>query len=270
MKAMGKSDSSDKWIFTEKWKRKLVEEICRYLNLFQGIKLAGFTIMSNHGHFIFAIENNFKLSRKEVAENYEKCYGKRLHGNSKMCFQLAEELSDLSKLMQRFAREFACKFNKAKKKQLKRTGHLWSENFHSTLINAPNELLRCWMYVMFNPVKASITSTPRKYEHNSLNSPVEGMRAMCLQNLFEAYKNLSGQEELTLKEFRLMLEAMIDEELERRQLMEQAKLTEYLERQKVYELARVIGSKEYCSKLCLAHNQKPHLHHHGSGDIHWT
>ena len=158
IKATGKGHRSDRWIFNDHHKAELMEELRRFLRVFTPCKLLGITIMSNHAHFILKIPRDFNTTRKRVAADYLQCYGKKLHPNCHMIRKLMTELNKISCLMQRFLWHFSTTFNH--QKSFKRTGHLWESKFHNTNISDAKSLLKCWTYVIFNPVKANMKSEP--------------------------------------------------------------------------------------------------------------
>ena len=47
-------------------------------------------------------------------------------------------------------------------------GHVWYDRFHSTIINSMRQMLRTFMYIAFNPVKAGISDNPLKHQYNGI------------------------------------------------------------------------------------------------------
>lgn len=150
LKASGKGHEKDKWMFDSYKRKELLEQMKRFLGLYGGITALSFCAMSSHLHVMLKIDHTFTRNRREMADAYFTCYGRKIHPNSSDCFQLQKDQSNLSKFMQRFARDFAINFNK--ECSFKRRGHLWAERFHSTQLEDAKALLRCWTYIVFNPV----------------------------------------------------------------------------------------------------------------------
>jgi REP element-mobilizing transposase RayT len=214
MKTTGKGHNSDSWIFNNKNKREFQHQLNRFLNLFDPIQLIGFTIMSNHVHMILNIPVEYSISRDEVARKYRECYPNRqIHPNSSMCQKLQKQLNNISCFMQRFSREFAYHFNKNRK--FKRTGHLWGERFHNTNLGDDYALLRCWVYMMFNPVKAKMVHNPLAYKFSSISCESSDFSQEVLSNFYKLYKYLSGKDNLTLEAFRSMVIAILQTELDK-------------------------------------------------------
>lgn len=213
IKATGKGHASDRWIFNNQNKRELTDELKKFLELFDPIKLIGFCVMSNHAHIILYSPKEYHISRSEVAEKYANCYGKEIHPNSHACQKLQKQLNSLSCFMQRFCWHFSYNFNR--KKSFKRTGHLWQGRFHDTQLGDDTALLKCWVYVMFNPVKANMTNSPFDYKFNSINSNSNQVSETSFANFYALYKKLSGNEKLSFDDFKKMIIAILQNELER-------------------------------------------------------
>ncbi len=211
VKATGKGHASDQWIFNNTQKQALMDELVRFLKLFSPIKLLAVTTLSNHIHFMLKIPKEYKVSRKEVAEQYYRCYGKKILANGSKNRKLLSQLNNVSCFMQRFLWHFSIMFNKTRK--FKRTGHLWQSKFHNTNIGDAESLLKCWVYVIFNPTKANMIKNPLDYKFNSLNYGDNDFQDEVMLNLFEAYKYLSGKDNLSLDEFKQLLMDLINQEL---------------------------------------------------------
>ncbi len=227
IKATGRGHRSDRWIFTDDNKIELMEELRRFLRLFTPCKLLAITIMSNHAHFILKIPKNYSTTRNRVATDYLQCYGKKLHPNCHMIRKLMMELNSVSCLMQRFLWHFSTTFNH--NKSFKRTGHLWDSKFHNTNIGDANSLLKCWVYVIFNPAKANIVKDPSEYKFSSMTYSDRGFRQEVLQNLFEAYKELSGHVNMKLKEFKKIIKELIEQEVKNWEIKEEFARAQYRE-----------------------------------------
>jgi len=213
IKTTGKGHGSDQWIFSNKNKRELYGQLKRFLNLFGPIQLIAFTIISNHAHIILNIPNEYKIGRDEVAEKYQQCYpNRKIHPNSSKCQKLQKQLNGISCFMQRFARDFAYSFNR--NRSFKRTGHLWQKRFHNTNLGDDTALLKCWVYVIFNPVKANIIHNPLDYKFSSLNCADSDLMQKSLENFYKLYQELSGKNDLTIEEFKEMLLAILKTELD--------------------------------------------------------
>ena len=226
IKCTGKGHGSDQWIFSNKNKLQLQNQLKRFLDLFDPIQLIGFTIMSNHAHIILNIPKEYEITRDEVARKYHECYpNRKIHPNSSKCHKLKNQLNNISSFMQRFTRDFAYHFNKDRK--FKRTGHLWGERFHNTNLGDDYALLKCWVYVMFNPVKAKMATSPLTYKFNSITCQDSEFASESLNNFYELYKELTGKSDLTFNEFKTMIFAILETELEKWNVMSEPKRDEY-------------------------------------------
>lgn len=245
IKATGRGHGSDRWIFSGQSKKALIEELQKFLALFSPLKLLAFTQMSSHIHIMLKIPRDYKVSRSEVAQNYFKCYGKKIHPNSHSCQKLQKELNNLSCFMQRFAWHFSYNFNR--QRTFKRTGHLWGRPFHDTEIGDSTALLKCWVYVMFNPVKAKMTDNPLKYKFNSLTYADEKLRNETLQNLFEIYKQLSGDDQMILEEFKSMLLAILQTELDEWMGKTEVEREQYREQNHFWDRGRYVDKSHFAT-----------------------
>lgn len=224
-KATGKGHASDQWIFSREQKAALVEKLQNFLGLFSPIKLLCFTCMSTHLHFMIQVPRDYSVGRKELADNYYKCYGKKILANGHANRKLLKELNNVSCFMQRFLWHFSIMFNHTR--NFKRTGHLWQGKFHNTNIGDAESLLKCAVYVLFNPVKASMVDSVFDYKFNSLTYGSDDFKAENLQNLFEAYKYLSGKDQLTLSEFKQLLMLLLQEEMSEWAKMKEGEREQY-------------------------------------------
>ena len=226
IKTTGKGHGSDQWIFNNRNKRELQTQLKRFLNLFDPIELIAFTIMSNHAHIILNIPMNYEIRRDEVAQKYHQCYpNRKIHPNSSTCQKLQKQLNNISCFMQRFARDFAIRFNR--NRTFKRTGHLWANRFHNTNLGDDVALLKCWIYVMLNPVKAKMTTNPLDYKFNSINCNDGQFMQEVWENFYELYKYLSDKPNLTLDQFKTMIFAILRTELDKWNTMNEVQRTEY-------------------------------------------
>lgn len=47
-------------------------------------------------------------------------------------------------------------------------GHVWYDRFHSVIINSMKQMLKVFMYITYNPVKAGISKNALEYEYNGI------------------------------------------------------------------------------------------------------
>ncbi len=239
IKTTGKGHNSDQWIFNNQQKCELYQQLKRFLDLFEPIQLIGFNIMSNHAHVLLNIPDDYQISRSEVSEKYHQCYpNRKIHPNSHACHKLKNELNNISAFMQRFSRDFAYRFNHSRK--FKRTGHLWGERFHNTNLGDDAALLRCWVYIIFNPVKADMVKNPLDYKFSSMNCENKEIMDEAMHNFYELYKMLSGKESLTMDEFRTMLIELLQAELDAWNRKNEAEKTEYRDANRMWDRAHYI------------------------------
>jgi putative transposase len=77
----------------------------------------------------------------------------------------------LSKIMQWILATFAINYNK----QLKISGHVWYDRFHSTVINSLLQFIRTFLYIGENPVKANLVNHANQYEYGGIYHMIKGM-----------------------------------------------------------------------------------------------
>jgi putative transposase len=77
---------------------------------------------------------------------------------------------DISRAMQSAGRRYVWHFNT----RYQRTGALWENRFHSSIIESEHHLLACHRYVDLNPVRAQMVQRPEYYRWSSHRHYAEG------------------------------------------------------------------------------------------------
>lgn len=113
--------------------------LCRHLQQMKmkyGVKIYGFTVMTNHLHLL-------------------------IHTG---------EQSDISQFMCEFKTAYAKYFNA----KYNMSGHFWGDRFHSTVVEEDRHLLTCLRYIDRNPVKAGLVKDPGNWHSSSFNYYAHG------------------------------------------------------------------------------------------------
>ena len=233
VKGTGRNTRSSEWIFSGRKRANLLEKFKQYLTLYPAFTLITHCEMSSHLHLIVKADYTHETSRPELKEAYRQVYDREVHPNSHPIRVLIRDQHDLSKLMQRFQHDTAWKFNR--EKNFKRTGHLWAARFHSTLLGSAKALMRCAVYVLMNPVKAKIAPTPTAWKWNSLN---DSDSEKILADFCDAYNSMTGDEALTLEQFRSLLTERIKMAIAK---LKKASKIEILKESQLWNYAGAVG-----------------------------
>lgn len=247
MKTTGKVDVHDAWTLNDERRERLIEQFHRFLKLFGGLTTVGFQCMNNHFHVLIKLDHTYKRSRSAMAEAYFECYGRRIHPNSSECYQLLKDQSNISKFIGRFARDFSYHYNL--EIEVDRTGHLWQKRFHSTQIEDTAGLLRCWTYIIMNPVKAGMTLSATADQFSSLTYKDQDWCHEIMRSFYELWQDYEdGHQHKTFEEFKQMIIEMLEEAVQAYLALGEAKREQWKAEQAYWKRALAVGSKESLAK----------------------
>ena len=114
------------------------------------------------------VENTDYSKYLEILHHYKRKYCFKLYAYCLMPNHIhliieVKKVSDLGKLMQGIDLTYAIWFNK----KYNKVGHLWQGRFKNMIIQKDQYLLDCLNYIEYNPVRASLSSSPIGYEWSS-------------------------------------------------------------------------------------------------------
>lgn len=211
-KTVSKGHASDRGLLCKRKRKMLLDELLRFLKLYSPIEMLGFCIISDQAHCIFAIPKELSISLKQVASQYEACYDTPMDARSHKCHKLRNELNNISKFAQRFARDFTITFNS--KSLFQREGSLWGSRFQNITLYNWKSLAKCWSSVELSSVKAGLVTNPIMYGLG-LWGAEEPLRTDCLKNFHRHFKRLScqvNQSTISYDDFLCLLKNMLAEE----------------------------------------------------------
>jgi putative transposase len=163
----------------------------RRLEVFCGVRVITYCIMSNHFHLLVEIPERGNLSDEDILNRMKVLYSKRvvdeLRENLKQArLQSKHELSeamispflrrmhDLSMFMKDLKQRFTQWFNRIHD----RRGTLWEERFRSVLIeNSKHALCTVANYIDLNPVRSGICTDPKDYRYCGYGEAMAGSLA---------------------------------------------------------------------------------------------
>lgn len=105
----------------------------------------------------------------------------------------SENVSEITKIMQKTNTSYAKLYNKTKK----RVGYVFRDRYYTQEILTQEQLLNCIVYIHNNPVKANITDSKSKYLYSSYNEYLK-RRELITQ---ESVRLVFGDNEHYSKEF---------------------------------------------------------------------
>ncbi len=134
-------------------------KLLRRLSRLYFVKVLAYVMMDNHFHIVVKVESGEEFSDEEIMVRVEKFYGRK-RGKP---FYWRRRLSDLSEFVKSLKQSYAQWYNS----KHKRKGHLWSDRFHSVLLEEGKALLAAMVYVDLNAVRAGITDKAVNYKWSS-------------------------------------------------------------------------------------------------------
>jgi putative transposase len=151
----------------------------RKLEVFCGVRIITYCIMSNHFHILLEIPETDKLSDDDILNRMKAIYSKRVvdefskqleqarqHSKNDladaMLRPLLSRMHDLSMFMKDLKQRFTQWFNRVHE----RRGTLWEERFRCLLIEgSKHALYTVANYIDLNPVRSGICTDPKDYRY---------------------------------------------------------------------------------------------------------
>jgi REP element-mobilizing transposase RayT len=129
--------------------------------------LLSYCLMGNHFHIIIRMKKPRKLSDKylmgKALEFYPKSEYLISRWKSEDWVKFESRLFDVSEFMRSLNRAFTVWFNK----EYDCRGRFWGDRFKSTILDTPQAIQECMLYVDLNPVRAGIVDKPEDFELSS-------------------------------------------------------------------------------------------------------
>lgn len=149
--------------------RRLRRMIFQYASAFC-CRLAAFSIMDNHYHFVVFIEKFRFLSRPELERRARLFYGHRYHPTTRhwsdrRWLQFNRKLFEVSDLMQMINGEYGKWFNR----RHGRRGHLWGDRFKNPELLDTESVAECVLYIELNANRAGRVRRPEQWRESSAN-----------------------------------------------------------------------------------------------------
>ncbi len=203
---------TDAWPLQEFHQKKFMNEFKAFLNLYE-IRCLGFVLISSHAHAIFAVPNSHNITAREVKDRYETLYGRHMDARSKECHTLQNKLNNISAFVKAFEWHYAFWYNRSGEER--RKGSLWNPKFFRSELKDTAAMLKCWVYVQMNSVKANIVKHPSQHKFCTLGDLNDGFNQQCIKNLLHYMKELDPYWRIhEYEDFLKYLLLLIDEELE--------------------------------------------------------
>lgn len=130
-------------------------------------QVASYVVMGNHYHLIVKMDEERKLSKKELQNRVEQLYP-NTHQQSEHWLpehweHFEQRLFKLSELMRNIQQGYARWFNRS----FGRRGRFWADRFKSTILYGEGTLLECMEYIDLNPIRAGIVERPEDYPYGA-------------------------------------------------------------------------------------------------------
>ncbi|MFC1849580.1 transposase [candidate division CSSED10-310 bacterium] len=131
------------------------------------VRMATFTIMSNHVHLIFQMIPSDQVSDEDLRRRFNLYYNEDVPKKRQRVLcdgdhdRYRQRLSDVSCFIQDLKQRFSRWYNR----EHKRYGHVWVERFKSVLLGNIRALLACMVYVELNAVRAGFVDCPEEYRY---------------------------------------------------------------------------------------------------------
>ncbi len=160
----------------------------RKLEIFCGVRIITYCIMSNHFHLLVEIPDAPSLSDEDVLNRMKVLYSKSRveqfrsqleNARSQSKHELAEKMlepylrrmHDLSMFMKDLKQRFTQWFNRVHN----RRGTLWEERFRSLLVEGSEQALYTVAnYIDLNPVRSGVVQDPKNYEYSGYGEGTAG------------------------------------------------------------------------------------------------
>ena len=173
--------------------REFFVKTLRKLEVFCGIKILTYCVMSNHYHVLLEVPDTGQpvtdMTDDELLNRVGKLYGKLRRGEVEQMLGWAREKKDerweaeikgqflvnmgrLPVFMKMLKQRFTMWYNR----QHGRKGTLWEERYKSLLVQGDaSSLLAVAAYIDLNPVRAEMVSDPKDYRWSGYGAAVGGV-----------------------------------------------------------------------------------------------
>ncbi len=136
-----------------------------------------------------------------------------MDARSKECHTLQNKLNDISAFVKAFEWHYAFRYNRSGEER--RKGSLWNPRFFRSELKDTDALLKCWVYVQMNSVKANIASHPSQHKFCTLGDLNDEFNQKCLKNLLHYVKELDPYWQINdYEDFVRYLLQLVEEDLE--------------------------------------------------------
>ena len=153
--------------------------LMRRLEVFCGIRVLNYVLMSNHFHLLCEVPEPKPLSQSEVLERIEALYGpRRVQALQEQLARYAEQpdgLQQCNRLLEPyrkrmdnlsiFFKELKGRFAQWFNRRRRRYGVLWAERFKSLLLEGGRAVATVAAYIDLNPVRAALCADPKEYRY---------------------------------------------------------------------------------------------------------
>jgi len=142
------------------------------------VRVATFSLMSNHVHLIFQMMPHDQISDEDLRRRFDLYYNENVPDERKRELlkgdhdQYRKRFGDLSCFIQDLKQRFSRWYNR----EHDGSGHVWSERFKSVLLGDIRALLACMVYVELNAVRAGLVKNPEEYRYCGLHHYVAGSK----------------------------------------------------------------------------------------------
>ncbi len=154
--------------FTEKEKDRFVALLKKLSKLFF-VQVFAYVVMDNHFHLVVKMLPSSYFSDEEILKRVRDFYP---HPPSLDLHYWRRRLEDLSEFVKLLKQLFAQWYNR----KHSRSGHLWSQRFHSVLLEKGRALLAAMMYVDLNPLRAGMVKKASGYLWASYSARIAGVK----------------------------------------------------------------------------------------------
>ena len=160
----------------------------RKLEVFTGVEVLTYTVLSNHWHLLLEVPERIELSEEEVLRRYGVLNGARAKRDLEGVWEMWREQGhenlvqrDLQRLQARmydlsvFIKELKQRFTQWYNRNQRRKGTLWEERFKSVLVEgSAHALITMAAYIDLNAVRAGICKDPKDYRYCGYAEAVGG------------------------------------------------------------------------------------------------
>ena len=175
--------------------KEFFRQTMRKLEVFTGIRVITYCIMSNHWHILMEVPSCGEVDDAELFKRIQQFYSKQRAKELMQEFKMAAEHAErtgsdtwINEVRERylcrmgdlsvFVKELKERFSKWYNRKHQRRGTLWEERFKSVLVeNSDNAISTMAAYIDLNPVRAGIVDDPRAYRFCGYAEAVAGGNA---------------------------------------------------------------------------------------------